>query len=62
VEAEAEDALDAVLLTLQRMPGVTWSDAKRVTFEDGDYAGYSITATKYSKDHYLTAALAAADA
>lgn len=56
-EAEAEDALDAVLLTLQRMPGVTWSDAKRVNFGT-DFAGYTISASKFSKDHYLQTVLA----
>lgn len=56
-EAEAEDALDAVLLTLQRTPGVTWSDAKRVNFGES-FAGYTISASKFSKDHYLQAVLA----
>lgn len=56
-EAEAEDALDAVLLTLQRMPGLTWSDAKRVNFGT-NFAGYSISASKFSKDHYLQTVLA----
>lgn len=56
-EAEAEDALDQVLTTLQRMPGVTWTEAKRVTFGT-DFAGYSISASKFSKDHYLQTVLA----
>ena len=56
-EAEAEDALDAVLLTLQRIPGVTWSEAKRVNFGT-DFAGYTISASKFSKDHYLQTVLA----
>lgn len=57
VESEAEDALDAVLLTLQRMTGVAWSEAKRVTFGD-DFAGYTITAAMVSKDQYLQTVLA----
>lgn len=56
-EVEAEDALDAVLLTLQRMAGVTWSDAKRVNFGT-NFAGYTISASKFSKDHYLQTVLA----
>lgn len=56
-EAEAEDALDAVLLTLQRTPGVTWSEARRVNFGEA-FAGYTITASQYSRDHYLQAVLA----
>jgi len=59
-EAEAEDALDEVLLALQRMPGVTWTDAKRVSFGNPApvFAGYSISVSRVSKDHYLTTVLA----
>jgi hypothetical protein len=56
-EAEAEDALDKVLLTLQRTAGVVWTDAKRVNFGT-DFAGYTISASKFSKDHYLQTVLA----
>jgi hypothetical protein len=56
-EAEAEDALDKVLLTLQRTEGVTWTTAKRVNFGT-DFAGYTISASKFSKDHYLQTVLA----
>jgi len=56
-EAEAEDALDAVLLTLQRAAGVTWSEAERVNFGE-DFAGYKITTSMVSKDQYLQAVLA----
>jgi hypothetical protein len=55
-EKEADDALDAVLLTIQRLAGaVTWGECRRVTFGDpgsGQYAGYTISATAYSRDVY----------
>lgn len=50
-EAEAEDALDDVLLSLQRIEGCTWSDVQRVTF-GGDFAGYTVTASMHSTDIY----------
>lgn len=53
-EAEAEDALDDVLLSLQRIEGCTWSEVQRVTFAS-DFAGYTITATMHSTDVYKSA-------
>lgn len=56
-EAEAEDALDAVLLTIQRAAGVTWTEADRVNFGE-EFAGYKITTSMVSKDQYLQTVLA----
>lgn len=50
-EAEAEDALDDVCLSLQRIAGLTWSEATRVTFAD-DFAGYTISGVMHSADIY----------
>lgn len=50
-EDEAEDALDLVLLSLQRVQGCTWQEVQRVTF-DGSFAGYTITAAMHSIDVY----------
>lgn len=50
-EDEAEDALDLVLLSLQRVPGCTWQEVQRVTF-GGSFAGYTITASMHSADVY----------
>lgn len=56
-EAEAEDALDDVLLTLQRAKGIEWTSAERVNFAE-DFAGYTITCSMVSKDQYLQTVLA----
>lgn len=56
-ESEAEDALDDVLLSLQRLPGCVWSEAQRVTFADA-FTGYTVTAVMHSKDAYKQVVLA----
>lgn len=56
-ESEAEDALDDVLVSLQRIAGCTWTEAVRVTFDQA-FTGYTVTATMHSKDAYKAAVLA----
>lgn len=53
-EVEAEDALDDVLLSLQRIPGCTWTEVQRVTFQDV-FTGYTISAVMHSADIYKQA-------
>lgn len=56
-EAEAEDALDEVLLSLQRLGNCAWTEVQRVTFADA-FTGYTITALMVSADPYKQAVLA----
>lgn len=56
-ETEAEDALDEVLLSLQRLEGCTWSEARRVTFSQV-FTGYSVDAVMHSTDGYKHQVLA----
>lgn len=51
-EDELEDNRDAVLLALQRIPGLGWDRAERVIFMDGAAIGYKITATAISDNEY----------
>jgi hypothetical protein len=56
-EAEGDEALDELLLTLQRIPGVAWSKAERTVF-DNVISGWQITAAVNSKNYYRQAVLA----
>lgn len=53
----AEDALDvaldSVLLSLERIPGVLWSEAARTNFED-KYFGYKLSVSLTSPNVYKT--------
>jgi len=51
-EDEVEDNRDAVLLALQRIPGLSWDRAERVMFMGGTAIGYKITATAVSENEY----------
>lgn len=53
-ENEADDALDAVLLSIQRHPGTVFEEAERTQF-DGKFAGYRVRATWHSPDVYAAA-------
>lgn len=55
-ESAADDALDAVLLSLQRIEGLSWSTAERSNFDDA-FVGYQITASVFSSNIYRTAVL-----
>lgn len=50
-EAEAEDALDDLLVSIQRMDAATWSKAERTTF-DKVISGWQVTAELRTTDHY----------
>lgn len=52
-ENTADDALDDILVSLQRLEGVSWSTAKRTIFDDS-YVGYQITASLLSSNVYRT--------
>jgi hypothetical protein len=56
-EAEADDALDAVLLAIQGVPGLAWSRAERQTF-DNVFTGWQITASGTSTNVYRQEVLA----
>lgn len=56
-EAEADDALDALLLAIQGIPGLAWSRAERMVF-DNVFTGWQITATGVSTNVYRQAVLA----
>lgn len=54
-EAEAENALDEVLMALQRMGDrCYWTQVERVNFADA-FTGYTVTAVMVSKDPYKSA-------
>lgn len=55
-ENAADDALDAVLLSLQRIEGLSWSLAERSNFDEA-FVGYQITASVFSSNVYRTAVL-----
>lgn len=50
-EDTLDDYLEAVLLSLQRVPGITWSEARRTTF-DTKWAGYQISVTAVTPHIY----------
>ncbi len=50
-EDELDDTLDALLLTLQGVPGFTWSTCERQNFKN-EIAGIQISATIRSRDIY----------
>lgn len=54
-ETELEDALDAVLTTVQAIPGVQWSSAERATFAD-KFIGYEIDLTANTENPYKASA------
>jgi len=56
-EAEADDALDKLLLVIQGTPGLAWSRAERTVFETV-FTGWQITATGVSNNVYRQAVLA----
>lgn len=53
-EATADDRLDDLLLTLQAMPGITWTTAERRDFDS--LQGWRITAQCHSSNVYADAA------
>lgn len=55
-ENAADDALDNILLSLQRIEGLSWSTAERSNFESA-YIGYKITASVSSSNVYRTQVL-----
>lgn len=52
-EAEAEDTLDELLLSIQRVDAATWTKAERTVF-DKVLGGWQITAELRSADPYKT--------
>lgn len=56
-EAEADDALDQLLLVIQATPGLEWSRAERHVFENV-FSGWQITASGTSNNVYRQAVLA----
>ena len=56
-ETEAEDALDDLLTSLQRVKGASWSRAERQVF-DQVISGWQITCQLASEDVYRQAVLA----
>lgn len=56
-EASLEDALDEVLLSLQRMPGISWSTAERSVFNES-MNGWTVTCSADSKNIYREHVLA----
>lgn len=46
-----DESLDEVLLSIQRIPGLTWSSATRTVFDD-KYNGYRITLSAPTKNLY----------
>lgn len=50
-EGLLDEVLDNVLLSLQRIQGLTWSSASRTVFDD-KYHGYQITLTANSSNIY----------
>lgn len=52
VEDELDDALDAVLLSLERLGGWALKTAKRASFYDGTFAGWEIEAAAKSPNVY----------
>lgn len=55
-EDAADEAIDAVLLSLQRIEHLSWSTAERVSFDEA-FIGYKITASATSINPYRTAVL-----
>lgn len=53
-ETEAEDALDELLLSIQRLGAATWSKAERMVF-DKVLSGWQVTAELLSTNHYQEA-------
>lgn len=59
-EDRLDEALDAALLTLQKMPDVFWDRTTRIATTDGpNYQGFEIDLAAVSKNTYRTAVLAA---
>ena len=56
-EAEADDALDQLLLVIQGTPGLEWTRAERHVFENV-FSGWQITASGTSNNVYRQAVLA----
>ena len=56
-EAEAEDALDELLLSIQRLGPASWSKAERMVF-DKVLSGWQVTCQLVSADSYRAAVLA----
>lgn len=56
-ENAADEALDNILLSLQRLEGVSWSTAERANFGDNAFIGYQITASIFSTNVYRTSVL-----
>jgi hypothetical protein len=50
-ENELETALDAVLTTVQAIPGIQWSSAERATFAE-KFIGYEISLTANTENPY----------
>lgn len=50
-EDDSDEALDRVLLSLQRIPGVSWDRATRAAF-DSRFFGYQVEASADSKNVY----------
>lgn len=50
-ENDLENALDAVLTTVQNIPGIQWSSAERATFADS-FIGYEINVTANTENPY----------
>lgn len=55
-EDDLEGALDAVLLTIERMDGVQWSEASRVVLADA-WNAYEVSVTVSSNNAYRSAIL-----
>jgi hypothetical protein len=52
-EDDLDSVLDQVILSIERIPGVLWTDAARTDFED-KYFGYKVTVTLSSPNVYKT--------
>ena len=56
-EDELDEILDAVMLTLERFPGWVFDRAARQSFANDTIAGWQITGSVYSPNHYRAIAL-----
>lgn len=51
-EAELDDLIDEVLLTVERFPGAHFNSAARRNFEDDAFTGFEVMVTMISGNHY----------
>ena len=51
-EAELDDLIDEVLLSIERLSGANFTSAKRTNFADDSFTGFEVNVTMISGNHY----------